>query len=673
MERSPWIELAGATDATRFGHKAATLARLSSGGLPVLAGLVLAADEASRAADDENLFGRLVDRLLEESQVSRWILRSSSPLEDRPGRSAAGWFLSTSVAATEEELTLGLRTILASARDARLVELLGSEPPLAILAQEHHHFHTWCTAESRDGKLFFEGWREAAGSRRRWTARTHEILDSVVRDATRVADTNPSLLELGINDEGPWVLQLRAAPLRAPDHPVIHGSGELAVHPGLGPFVHVGDDDRELRADPEHCPTPLSVLLATSFGRWIAADPGHSPSRLIDGRWHDPVPDPLTPPADHAEAESAWERWRHQLAERVEPALRVLHQQHEALGDEVASWSRFLDAWLGLQHAYFQMPGRRARAFARTVLAHPDRRPLLDNTPGTERIRRWAGLREQLHSHPDPPDSSAESIARWMNTNSSDPVARAIQATARKDRLVAPLPYDGFSPGLDEDPWPLYRALAATPPAPTPPLDRDQTPEEKLASAILALAESDNELLLESYAVWRAALRRIARLRKLDSARDLHSLDIDSFEQWLQAGDEAPFPHDQASRGHALHFAWLVAGTEDPGSNERVLRGIAAAGGRARGPALRGSSLLALAAGSGAVAVVDTLGPADAIAVPRFAAIVCATGDVLGHASVLCREFGVPCVVGVDSARQRLARARELVVDGDQGMVHIID
>ena len=106
------------------------------------------------------------------------------------------------------------------------------------------------------------------------------------------------------------------------------------------------------------------------------------------------------------------------------------------------------------------MPGHCARAYARAVLARPDRRPTLDNTPATQRIRRWARLREQLLGHENPPGPSAESVARWVDSHPTDPVAGVIRATAARDRLIAPLPYDGFSPGLDEDPWPLYRALA---------------------------------------------------------------------------------------------------------------------------------------------------------------------------------------------------------------------
>jgi phosphohistidine swiveling domain-containing protein len=615
----------------------------------------------------------LVDRLLEEPRIGRWILRSSSPLEDLPGGSAAGCFLSTSAAANGEELDAGLRAVLDSAKNPRLVELLGQEPPLAILAQEHQRFHTWCTAEYRDGGLFFEGWREVSGSRVRWSASTHEVLDTVVIEAARAAGGDGRLLELGINDDGPWILQLRTAPLRSPDRNVTPVTGELPVHEGLGPIVHAGDRDREFRADAEHCPTPLSVLLATSFGRWIAADAEHSPSRLVDGRWHDPSPDSRAKPVGRSEAESAWLSWRHQLAERVEPALRVLRQHHETLVDDRSSWDRFLGSWLRVQGEYFAMPGRNARAWARAVLARPDHRPVLDDTPATERLRRWAGLREQLLAHADPPGSSAESIARWVDSHATDPVAEAINATARRDRLIGPLPYDGFSPGLDEDPWPLYRALAVDSPSPARTRDRNFTPEQELASGILSLAESDNERLLESYAIWRSGLRRIATLRGLVSTRDLHALDIGSFEAWLDAGPGAAFPRDQATCGHALHSAWVVTVPGYAGTADRILRGIAAAGGRATGPARRGSSLLELVTGSGAVAVVDTLGPADAIAVPRFAAIVCATGDILGHASVLCREFGVPCVVGVDSARQRLGRARQLLVDGDRGTVQIVD
>lgn len=656
MDRSLWTDLREADDAVRFGPKAATLARLARAGLPVVEGCVLDAQVAARALDDPPILQRAVAELLRIPACPRWILRSSSPLEDQPGQSAAGWFATVSANASADELARALREVLRSARSPRLVERLGSVAPLAVLAQEHLDLDRWCTAELRDGETFYEGW---AGDGEPWIATRSQDFDPVVRAAAECTGIEPALFELGLSRGSPLVLQIRPAPSRAPQR-LQHPTGDRSFQ-GLGPRVHPGDERLEWIADLEHCPTPLSVLLATAFGRWIAADPGHSSSRLIHGRWHDPAGEPES--SSREEARAAWERWRHQLAERVEPARRALESRQRELGRDPARWRRFLDAWFALQRAYFAMPGRRARTWARRQLASG--RAGLALTPATERIDRWNALRTSLMERVDAPASSAEAIARWVDEHADDALAERILATARRDRAVAPLPYDGFTPGLDEDPWPLYRALASG--LPRPAARGVPDPDDDLAASILALAETDNELLLEAYAIWRAAVRHLAVEAGRDSAAELHMLDVTSLEAWLDSGE---FPEAAARRGRALHAAWAVAGSVDAPDDDTI-RGIAAAGGTGRGPVARGRSLLELE-GEGQVAVVDTLGPADAIAVPRFAAIVCAAGDVLGHASVLCREFGVPCVVQVPGARQRLARASELFVDGDHGVVRIV-
>jgi phosphohistidine swiveling domain-containing protein len=539
----------------------------------------------------------------------------------------------------------GLRTVLASARDPQLMSLTGGEAPIAVLAQPHLDFETWCTAEQRGDELFYEGWTDHGALP--FTSESHPGFDELARGAAHALGIDPALLELGMAQGKAWVLQVRSAPSRAPSRrPVPARPGPL--HVGLGLRVHPEDEGREWRADLEHCPTPLSVLLATAFGRWIAADPTNSPSRILDGRWHDPV----SPPPDPAGAESGWKQWQLQLEERIEPAVRVLQARHDALDGGIGSWRGFLDSWLDLQQDYFAMPTGAARAYARQALAGSRGRPGLHNTPGAERLRRWAMLREQLKRVLPAP--SPESIARWIEENPRELLTIVLRKTAEFDRKIAPLPYDGFTPGLDEDPWPLYRALCSdiTVPAPEPRTD-------ELACAIVALAESDNDLLLESYALWRSAIRRVAVRRGLASARALHFLDIEAFESWLQAGGEVP----DAASGRALHAAWSTSRVRGSGS----LEGKPAAGGQARGPVRIARSLLEIE-GTG-IAVVETLGPADSIAVPRFDAIVCAAGDLLGHASVLCREFGIPCVVEIPGVRERLARATEVLVDGDRGLV----
>lgn len=655
MDRSPWTDLRDARDATRFGHKAATLARLREAGVPVVDGWVLDTDRADPALEDAARRREFAAALLERADHHRWILRSTSPAEDRPGQSAAGWFASPSAGASVDELSRALAEVLRSAHDPRLLARFGSVPPLAVLAQPQLSFRRWCTAEFRDGAILYEG---LESGERRWSAEEDPELDELVRAAVAATGTDPALLEIGQTGDATFVLQLRPAPARSvarPPEPQVSGSFE-----GLGTSVYPGDDAHEWVADLEHCPTPLSVLLATCFGRWIAADAAHTQSRLVHGRWHDPATTGRT--ADRSEAEADWQRWRLQLAERVQPALHRLEQASGAVGRDLPSWRLQLEAWFGLQRAYFAMPTGRARSWARAQVDTGSGG--LAHTPSADRIRRWRELRQELFAHPEAPAASAAAIERWMEDHADDPVAERVRQTARRDGAVAPLPYDGFTPGLDQDPWPLYRALARGLPEPATAVGETG---DRLARAILALAETDNELLLRAYALWRSTIRRLAALADVPPLH-LHMLDAGSLEAWLEGG---PFPEEASRRGRALHTAWAVAPAADAAEGD-TLRGTAAAGGTAEAPAARAAALLELE-DDGTIAVVDTLGPADAIAVPRFAAVVCAAGDVLGHASVLCREFGIPCVVGVEHARERLARARTLFVDGDHGVVRIVD
>jgi phosphohistidine swiveling domain-containing protein len=555
-------------------------------------------------------------------------------------------FVSLSAGASPDELMRGLRAVIASAGDPRLIEILGEEAPIAVLAQEHLEFETWCTVERRAGDLYYEGW--TAGGRERFTATSHPELDAVIHAAADAVGAEPALLEVGLADGKPWVLQVRTAPSRAPAREEIVAPSSTTLHAGLGAHIHPGDESHNWRTDLEHCPTPLSVLLATAFGRWIAADEANSPSRIVDGRWHDPVSRPTSDRDVHAD----WDRWRRQLAERIEPGIRALEVRHDALDGGLETWRAFLDAWLTLQRKYFAMPTGAARAWAREKLAESGGRPGLGATPSAERLRRWGMLRAQLLQVIPAP--TPESIAHWIASHPSDLLAVTLAKTLRFDRRIAPLPYDGFTPGLDEDPWPFFRTLCSEIQLPDP-----EPTQDELASAILALAETDNDQLLESYAIWRSAVRRIADRRGLPSARDLHFVDIESFETWLAEGGAPP----DAAPGRALHTAWTISNSPAGGA----LEGRPAAPGQARGPVRLARSLLEIE--DSGIAVVDTLGPADAIAVPRFDAIVCATGDVLGHASVLCREFGIPCVVGVTGVRERLARTEEVFVDGDRGIV----
>lgn len=60
---------------------------------------------------------------------------------------------------------------------------------------------------------------------------------------------------------------------------------------------------------------------------------------------------------------------------------------------------------------------------------------------------------------------------------------------------------------------------------------------------------------------------------------------------------------------------------------------------------------------------------------PLFAkagAVIAESGGILSHSSIVAREYGIPCVVSVNGACS-LLEDREVIVDGYQGAVHIVE
>jgi pyruvate,water dikinase len=58
---------------------------------------------------------------------------------------------------------------------------------------------------------------------------------------------------------------------------------------------------------------------------------------------------------------------------------------------------------------------------------------------------------------------------------------------------------------------------------------------------------------------------------------------------------------------------------------------------------------------------------------PRAAAIITDIGAPLSHAAIVARELGIPAVVGSGNATTRLKSGDRVIVDGGQGVVHILD
>jgi len=74
----------------------------------------------------------------------------------------------------------------------------------------------------------------------------------------------------------------------------------------------------------------------------------------------------------------------------------------------------------------------------------------------------------------------------------------------------------------------------------------------------------------------------------------------------------------------------------------------------------------------GSVLVVTTLSPTLAPLLPRLAGLVAETGNPLAHLAILAREAGLPTVVGLAGALERLEEGTRIRLDGTTGAVSMV-
>ena len=107
---------------------------------------------------------------------------------------------------------------------------------------------------------------------------------------------------------------------------------------------------------------------------------------------------------------------------------------------------------------------------------------------------------------------------------------------------------------------------------------------------------------------------------------------------------------------------------------ETELKGRVASRGKARGVAkviFSGEDFKKL--GNGEILVVTNTSP-DFVSIMRKAgAIVAEEGGLTAHVSVVSREFGIPCIVGIANATDILKDGDLIEVDAEKGVVRIIE
>jgi phosphohistidine swiveling domain-containing protein len=103
-----------------------------------------------------------------------------------------------------------------------------------------------------------------------------------------------------------------------------------------------------------------------------------------------------------------------------------------------------------------------------------------------------------------------------------------------------------------------------------------------------------------------------------------------------------------------------------------ALRGIGASRGNARGVARVARNIEeALRVEPGCILVCPFTDPGWTPVLDRVAGVITETGGLLSHAAVICREYGIPAVLGIGDATQRIADGASVLIDGGKGSVEI--
>jgi pyruvate,water dikinase len=114
---------------------------------------------------------------------------------------------------------------------------------------------------------------------------------------------------------------------------------------------------------------------------------------------------------------------------------------------------------------------------------------------------------------------------------------------------------------------------------------------------------------------------------------------------------------------------WLHA-DDDEGDE---LHGVGASPGMVEGPArvvLRPTDIEEVQ--DGEILVCPATAPAWAPVFGRVRGIVSDVGGMMSHAAILCREYGIPAVLGTGSGTRRIATGDLVRVDGDRGTVQLL-
>lgn len=149
-----------------------------------------------------------------------------------------------------------------------------------------------------------------------------------------------------------------------------------------------------------------------------------------------------------------------------------------------------------------------------------------------------------------------------------------------------------------------------------------------------------------------------------DPALDLRSLAAEHRRFFKQVESQVrEFPHLIDSRGRILRPA--------PVSDEAALVGLGISPGIARGPIKVLSNPYDKEVEPGDILVAYTTDPGWTPLFVNAAAIILQVGGVMQHGGVVAREYGKPCVAGIEGVLSRFEDGQIVEVDGSSGRIRL--
>ncbi|MGH2690545.1 MAG: PEP-utilizing enzyme, partial [Actinomycetota bacterium] len=172
----------------------------------------------------------------------------------------------------------------------------------------------------------------------------------------------------------------------------------------------------------------------------------------------------------------------------------------------------------------------------------------------------------------------------------------------------------------------------------------------------------------------------LAGAGRLDKADDVFFLRLDEVPSALEGADlraavaERRATYERELRRRHIPRVLLSDGTEPEavvagGTPEGALRGSPASPGVVTGPARVVLDPVGARIEPGEILVAPSTDPGWTPLFLTAGGLVMEMGGAMSHGAVVAREYGIPAVVGVAGATERIATGQTITVDGSAGTV----